>query len=100
MAGELESDSKEEAYLDRNLAVLALVKMALHRGFACGRGNWDETAEWVPIYIELPTGQVSWHVRVREIPPEVWNELRPVEWDGHNLEAKRARLRRFAERGY
>lgn len=42
--------------------------------------------EWPTVYIELPTGQVSWHM------PQ-----HPEMWDGHDTAEKYRRLRAFVE---
>ena len=79
-----------EAYLDRNLAVQALAKMAEKCGYMVGI---KDDPEWPTLYIDLPTGQVSWHIPRNEVacsfPPY------GGEWDGHDVEEKRKRLSRF-----
>ncbi len=67
-----------------------LVFEALHLAARCRypfgfRLDPDES-EWPCAYIELPTGQVSWHL------PQ-----HPVAWDGHSTEEKYQRIRRFVE---
>lgn len=64
---------------------------ALH--LRCGLG-WDDKPTAVVgyravAYIELPTGQVSWHM------PEF-----PAEWDGHSDEVKEERSRAYRETGW
>ena len=94
----LESETKEDAYLDRNLAVLALLKMAHAPPRKVGKGV--EKDGWVPLYLELPEGQVSWHLPValvKEIFP-LYEEMDLIEWDGHDVGEKRERLRRFVRK--
>ena len=82
----------EEAYLDRNLCVQTMVRMASELGYNTGirdDGNWSI------FYIDLPTGQVSWHIPKLDIVgmfPEYLDK-----WDGHDVETKRNRLREFIE---
>lgn len=52
--------------------------------------------DWAVVTIELPTGQVSWHVS-----PDDYDLFKHVErsldavWDGHTTEEKYARLDRL-----
>lgn len=95
MSDKLESNTKEEAYLDRNLLAVAFLKLAEWRGIRIGRGVAKDG--WVPLYAQLPSGQVSWHVPVAMVPPEFWNNLSMVTWDGHDLKSKQDRMRSFVE---
>ena len=82
----------DEAYLDRNLAVQALAKVAQQLGYNIGI---KDDLEWPILYIELPTGQVSWHIPKNELI-----EVFPTyagKWDGHALKEKRKRLIDFIE---
>jgi hypothetical protein len=94
MSGKFESDSKDEAYEDRNLAVIALATMASERGYPVGLGN--NNAGWVAVYIILPTGQVSWHVPDRMIPKWLEENHEEIPFDGHDIDLKRHRLREYA----
>ena len=83
----------DEAYLDRNLAVQIFAVMARHIGYNVGVKNRND--EWPILYVDLPTGQVSWHIPKEEIAayfPDYSDE-----WDGHNVNEKRNRLMRFLE---
>jgi hypothetical protein len=82
----------DEAYYDRNLCVQAMLKMAQKLGFITGL---KEDPEWPILYIDLPTGQVSWHIPKQEILTDFpeYNE----KWDGHNLQEKRRRLIDYME---
>ena len=82
----------DEAYLDRNLAVQALAKMGEKCGYKVGI---KDDPEWPILYINLPTGQVSWHIPKNELI-----EVFPTyagKWDGHDLKEKRKRLIDFIE---
>ena len=61
-------------------AVAEAHRAGLLAGFRC---DTDEQ-EWPVAFIELPSGQVSWHL------PQ---HLRP--WDEHSTEEKYARIERF-----
>ncbi len=87
-----DSNSKEEAYLDRNLVVQALAKLAMDQGLNVGI---KQDKEWPILYIDFPTGQVSWHIPAAELVralPEYNGK-----WDGHDLEEKRKRIKEFLE---
>ncbi len=83
----------DEAYLDRNLAVQVLAVLARQLGYQAGIRNRED--EWPILYVELPTGQVSWHIPKEEIA--AYFPDYPGEWDGHDLKEKRDRIRRFLE---
>ena len=87
----MEYESKpDEAYLDRNLCVQVMARMAQKLGYNVGV---KENGDWPILYIDLPTGQVSWHILKADIAgifPEYHKE-----WDGHDVEIKRMRLIEF-----
>lgn len=92
--GKLHSDSKEEAYVDRNLAVLALARLAQFSGLTVGVRASDDP-KWPFLYIELPTGQVSWQMPAAFFGGEADQCQFPVyhgTWDKHDLATKRSRL--------
>ena len=79
-----------EAYCDRNLAVQALATIAMDMGINVGIKKDDE---WPILYVDLPTGQVSWHIPASEIMGEFADYK--GEWDGHDVEEKRNRMKKF-----
>ena len=83
----------DEAYVDRNLAVQVLAILANQKGYQIGIRNRED--DWPILYVDLPTGQVSWHIPKDEIVALLPDY--PGEWDGHDLKEKRDRLRRFLE---
>ena len=61
----MEYESKpDEAYLDRNLCVQVMARMARQLGYNAGI---RENIDWPILYIDLPTGQVSWHVPKEDV---------------------------------
>ncbi len=49
--------------------------------------------DWAVVIIDLPTGQVSWHVSPQDM--DLFTRVPRTEismWDGHNTEEKYARL--------
>lgn len=71
-------------YDDRNRAIIKAVWLALYCGFAAGFRFDPQEPEWPVAFIELPTGQVSWHIAQHTQP-----------WDGHTAEEKYSRLEVF-----
>jgi hypothetical protein len=80
--------SIEEVYADRNALALGFAALARSLGMDAG---WYEHDDWAVIYVELPTGQVSWHVR-RATVPEWLPKVAPAVYDGHDRRAKNDRL--------
>lgn len=66
--------------------VLQALRHARRLGFPCGFRPDPKDPEWCVAFIELPTGQVSWHM-----PPH------PNPWDGHTTEEKYARIRAYRQ---
>lgn len=88
-----------DVYRERNLLATALAVDRNRRG---ERAGWSEPTdeddadadEWAVIWIELPTGQVSWHVP-RTLVEATDLERRPYQWDGHSRLEKNARIEQF-----
>lgn len=91
-----QSNSKEEAYLDRNQAVMALAKLARMQGYTIGIKEDPQAPGWPVLMIDLPTGQVGWHLPAAELVGD-WPDY-PKDWDGHTLQQKRSRIRKFVEK--
>ena len=49
--------------------------------------------DWPVLMIDLPTGQVGWHLPRAEVLGD-WPSYEG-SWDGHSLEEKRDRIERF-----
>ena|SRR5690348_10523945 len=79
-------EAHDTAYEERYKLVLDAVATAAYLGLRAGFRIDPDEPEWPCAYIELPTGQVSWHM------PQ-----HPVAWDGHSTEEKYQRIRRFVE---
>ena len=88
-----QSTTLDDAYFDRNQAVLALAKLALELGYRAGLKIDPGEPDWPVLMIDLPTGQVGYHLPKNEIVG-IWPEY-DGEWDGHSLVEKRERIRRF-----
>lgn len=83
---------KDGAYSERNKLVAAMSKMfpaslERHDGIV-----WEEDWRWV-VFIDLPTGQASWHIHDSEVPQFAHLPRKAGrKWDGHTNDEKYARL--------
>jgi hypothetical protein len=66
--------------------VLRALLFAHDLGFPAGIRIDENDPTWSVVYIELPTGQVSWHM-----PQHV------VDWDGHDTEVKYQRINEWVK---
>ncbi|MDD4273328.1 MAG: hypothetical protein PHG14_06320 [Desulfobacter postgatei] len=87
------SISEEQAYFDRNQAVMALARLAQKHGYNVGIQIDPEQPDWPVLLIDLPTGQVSWHLPKAELCGEWPDYIK--KWDGHDSALKRQRIKRF-----
>jgi hypothetical protein len=71
-------------YDTRNKLVLVALGCALGCEYEAGIGIDPNEPDWPVVYIDLPTGQVSWHI-----------EPYKGTWDGHTTEDKYRRIARF-----
>lgn len=114
--GENQSSGENDAYEDRNLAVLAYLK-AVHDWVEevtyTGHSHidlsdvWDsepeygwkeaddEDDDWVIVWIEDEHGQKAWHIPRELVEDLDWLPKKHVEWDGHTREEKNDRLRAY-----
>jgi hypothetical protein len=89
---------KNAAYKERDACVALIAKMAVALEFKAGLGRHDENdqfwdGDWMNIvFIELPNGQLSWHVHDSEM--HLFEGLPKYEgtWDGHTTPEKYTRM--------
>jgi len=82
---------KDAAYLERNKVVAALAKCFPSGTARTAIEGWSE--DWHGcVYIDLPTGQVSWHFH--DSQEYLFDGLPPYDkpWDGHDTEEKYRRV--------
>jgi hypothetical protein len=86
-------EQKDGAYKERDALVCALSKLfpswlARHPD---SDTSWDKDWRWI-VFVQLPTGQASWHIHDSE--RSMFDHLAVGEncWDGHNNERKYERL--------
>jgi len=75
---------RERAHLVAHLA-------AAHPSILVYRADPD-APDWPVIFIDLPTGQVSWHIGPDDLDLFQHVTVGTGTWDGHNTEEKYARL--------
>lgn len=83
-----EIEQHDTDYDARYPLVWQALALALAAGHAAGVRIDAAEPEWPVVYIELPTGQVSWHM------PQ-----HPVPWDEHDTDEKYRRVRAFVAGG-
>lgn len=75
----------EAVYAERNQLVAALCKLFPAMRYCDG--------VWTAVYVDLPTGQVSWHYGPRDAWLFAHLPVAPANpWDGHDTRTKYARL--------
>lgn len=86
---------KENAYAERNKVVAALASCYKSGRRKTEIDGWD--SEWHNcVYIDLPTGQVSWHYHDSHAHLFAHLPRYRRKWDGHTTEVKYERLAEFA----
>lgn len=89
---------KDGAYSERNKCVVLITQMALAMGMTAGIGRHpEEDADWEDdwmniIFIDLPAGQISWHIHDSELPLFSFLPEYTGKWDGHDTEEKYRRV--------
>ena len=81
----------DEVYRERNRLVAALAKIYPSGVALTDIPDWDPCWHHC-VYIDLPTGQASWHFHDRDT--DLFINLPPYdgEWDGHTTKEKYSRL--------
>ena len=93
---------KNNAYEERERCVALIAALALARGWEAGMARtaiegWDE--EWHGLtLIDLPTGQVSWHMHGSHAPFFEGLPQYSGVWDGHDTKEKYRRVDELAKR--
>ena len=93
----------DSVYQERNLCVALITRLAEMLGYRAGikehQGEeWED--DWRNVlFIDLPTGQVSWHLHVSELENFPGLPRYLGEWDGHTTEEKYERVKKFIHLG-
>ncbi len=91
------SEQKSTAYRERNQCVAFLTKLAYEAGYHVSMGMHPDDPAWDPdwrniVFLEGPTGQLSWHIHDSEVSMFAWIWSNTGKWDGHSTEEKYARM--------
>ena len=92
----MQTAAKNNAYSERNKLVAALTKIfefdsSIEDHEMVEGQEWDD--EWRKVvYINLPSGQVSWHIHASEEPMFAHLQSKGTKWDGHTTEEKYERV--------
>lgn len=81
---EVQYHDQKEYYANRNLFTYEAIALALRCGYKAGIRIDPAEPEWPVAFIELPSGQISYHL-----------EQHPTAWDNHTTEQKRLRILEF-----
>lgn len=89
---ELEAQ-KNGAYSERNKCVALIAHLARLLDWASGTRQHEGTEPWdddwrTVVFIDLPTGQISWHLQDAEKPLVADLPHYEGTWDGHSTEEK------------
>lgn len=89
---------KDAAYAERNKCVVLIARMAISLGLTAGLSRHDEEDkhwedDWRNIvFIDFPSGQVSWHIHDSDLPMFEFLGQYDGIWDGHTTEEKYQRM--------
>lgn len=86
----------DAAYAERNKVVAGFAALAVEHGYRAGVAR-TAIEGWAPewhncVYIDLPTGQVSWHFHDRERELFAFLPKYSGKWDGHDTDEKYRRV--------
>lgn len=86
---------KDNAYAERDKCLVLAALMAQRLGLKVGIGidQKAESSEWASIlFIDLPAGQVSWHIHESEASMFYFVGAYDGAWDGHTTDEKYQRV--------
>lgn len=105
---ENQSSGEQEAYRDRNLAVLLDLRELWSNkemddkmdSYSTGVDfGWkeasDEDDDWVIVWRTSPWGQLTWHMPRELVEPLDWLPKKHIEWDYSTREVKNKRIERY-----
>ncbi|MBD1995310.1 hypothetical protein H6G00_01525 [Leptolyngbya sp. FACHB-541] len=82
----------EQLHWERNCCISLIAQMAECLKLTIGLGADPKEPEWPVVFLELPSGQVSWHVPMSEIDNFSFLGAYFYGWDGHTTEEKYDRV--------
>ncbi len=94
-----ERAAKDQAYHERDQLVALLANLfpsSLER-HPDADTTWEDAWRWL-VFVDLPTGQCSWHIHDSELPLfDHVPRLQGRTWDGHSTDEKYDRIRQYTE---
>lgn len=81
---EIQREDQHERYKNRAFFLYEALALAISCGFKAGIRIDPKEPEWPVAFIELPTGQISYHLEQHDQP-----------WDNHTTEQKMLRILQF-----
>jgi len=84
-------DQLDDVYAQRNRLALAFASLAADNGWAVGVVKDPDQPFWPVLIVDTPRGQVSWHLRLGELPAKM--PVHPGGWDGHTTDQRDEALR-------
>lgn len=93
MSDPVHLEQLQHLYAERNSCVALILRLAGALGYRTGLLADPAEPLWPVVYVDLPTGQVSWHLPASFVA-ELVPELEPYAgvWDGHNSREKYRRV--------
>lgn len=93
-----------KVYAERNICVALLANYAQRFGHLVGIRAHEGTEEWDNewrhvLFIDLPTGQISWHLHDSELVNFPNVPIYGGKWDGHTTEEKHKRMLVYIQYG-
>lgn len=85
------TDLINSIYTERNQCISLIVRMAQALGLPIGT-KIDAESSWPIVFVDLPSGQVSWHIPIDELRFFPALPAYPNDWDGHSTEEKYRRV--------
>lgn len=87
--------AKDNAYAERDRCLVLMALMAQRLGLKVGMGidPKADSPEWASVlFIDLPAGQVSWHIHESETSWFYFVGAYDGEWDQHTTDEKYRRV--------
>lgn len=82
----------DSVYRERNQIAAGLAHLVMVAGGNAWIGHDPSEPDWPVLFIELPTGQVSWHFAPTDVDLLEGIPTSERPWDGHTTEEKYQRL--------
>lgn len=86
----------DDVYAERNRCVALIARLALNNGWHAGikqhvGAEWEDDWRNV-IFVDIPTGQLSWHIHDSQLYLFAFLPLYDADWDHHTTDEKYTRI--------